>query len=303
MHNSFFIRDVLRNMNAHPLVRERREAHRLVMADPAASAAAADITLTGKWQVVFEAPDAALRDDAEDFLRCLGVNVESAAEKTLVLRLADDLNARDCRITAAEERVLVEGGGLAGLWAGLAWLEFEMRSRRGPFLPAGSMTRSAAWPVQISQGPWGANYSVPDFSPEYLSDDCFRLYAHYGVNSMMIYGDMLCYVNSGILPELNHPQAAHHLAMLKDAAQRAARYGVQFSYVVVGPKLRATHPVFHAHPNVRGTGTAEDGLFFLCSGDAQVLAFYQEFFSTAAARGAGTGRVYSDRGRGVVLQL
>lgn len=114
---------------------------------------------------------------------------------------------------------------------------------------SGRMTRRAAWPVQISQGPWGANYSVPDFSPEYLSDDCFRMYAHYGINSMMIYGDLLCYTNSSILPELNHPEYRHHLTMLQDAASLAARYGVQFTYVPVGPKLRPNHQVFAEHPN------------------------------------------------------
>ncbi|MEI6521039.1 MAG: hypothetical protein WCO98_13510, partial [bacterium] len=106
----------------------------------------------------------------------------------------------------------------------------------------------------------------------------FRLYAHYGVNSMMIYGDMLCYVNSTILPELNHPDYENNIAMLKDAAKRAARYGVQFSYVVVGPKLRSNHAVFAAHPDVKGTGTADDGLYFLCSSNEQVLNFYSEFF-------------------------
>ena len=61
-----------------------------------------------------------------------------------------------------------------------------MRTRRGPILPAGEFARTARWPRQVSQGPWGGNYSVPDFSPEYLSDDGFRLYAHYGVTSLQL---------------------------------------------------------------------------------------------------------------------
>ncbi len=126
---------------------------------------------------------------------------------------------------------------------GLAWLEWEMRTRRGPFLPTGTFTRHAAWPTQISQGPWGGNYSVPDFSPEYLSDDAFRLYAHYGVNSMMIYGDLLCYAQQHDPARAESRRTARrNLAMLGDAARRAARYGVQFSYVSVGPKLRPDHP-------------------------------------------------------------
>jgi hypothetical protein len=190
----------------------------------------------------------------------------------------------DCRPTG----IVVEGGDSAGLWAGIAWLERAMRVRRGPFLPQGKTERRAAWGTQISQGPWGGNYSVPDFSPEYLSDDAFRLYAHYGVNSMMIYGDVLCYAKSAILPELNHPDCDKHMAMLRDAARRAARYGVRFTYVPVGPKLRPNHPVFQNHPEVAGTVMNRGGgLEFLCSSSPTVLKFYEELFGNLSRALAG----------------
>ena len=34
--------------------------------------------------------------------------------------------------------MLIEAGGVAGLWAWVAWLEFEMRVWCGLFLPAGA---------------------------------------------------------------------------------------------------------------------------------------------------------------------
>jgi hypothetical protein len=123
---------------------------------------------------------------------------------------------------------------------------------------------------------------VPDFSPEYLSDDAFRLYAHYGVNSMMIYGDLLCYVRSAVFPELNCADYERNIHVLGDAAQRAARYGVRFSYVVVGPKLRATHPVFLENPTARGSGLRsrlqDRTIHCLCSSDERCLSFYSETF-------------------------
>jgi hypothetical protein len=281
MHNSLFLRDLLKKMNEHPIVRERRDSHRLVMVDSTSIPSDADITLNGKWQIITELPEpvaSALKEDAIDFLARFDIKITLQSNNTIIYRIADDLDSRDCRLSVKENEIIIEGGGIAGIWAGQAWMEFEMRTRRGPFLPKGSITRHAAWGFQISQGPWGANYSVPDFAPEYLDDDSFRLYAHYGINSMMIYGDMMCYVNSNILPELNHPDYKENISMLKDAAKRALSYGVQFSYVVIGPKLRPNHAVFAAHPNVKGTGTAEDGLFFLCSSNEQVLQFYTEFF-------------------------
>ncbi len=282
MHNSLFLRDLLRNMNANPIVRERRDAHRLLMPDINAVKSNADIALTGDWQLhvkIDEPAASALKSDAEDFFQRYGLILNTSANQNIIYEISNDLSSRDFKISVSMDNITITGGSVSGLWAGQAWLEFEIRSRRGLFLPIGDFTKKAAWDIQISQGPWGANYSVPDFSPEYLDDDSFRLYAHYGINCMMIYGDMLCYVNSKVLPELNHPEYEKHIAMLKDAAKRAAAYGVQFSYVVIGPKLRKNHPVFSAHPDVKGTGTDEDGLFFLCSGDEQVLNFYDEFFT------------------------
>ncbi|HOS44568.1 MAG TPA: hypothetical protein PK794_12810, partial [Armatimonadota bacterium] len=283
MHNSFTLRELIRRMNADPMRVERRDPHRGVMRDPAAVPGAGAFALEGPWAVRCTHPDRAtaalLETDLADFLARLAV--PAGAGRTITLALDHRLPARACRLACAPEGITVSGGDTAGLWAGVAWLEWEMRTRRGPFLPAGTVEHHAAWAEQISQGPWGGNYSVPDFAPEYVSDDAFRLYAHYGVNRMMIYGDLLCYTQGDILPELNHPDAAAHLAGLRDAAVRAARYGVQFSYVVVGPKLRPAHPVFAAHPEVKGAGVEvhDSGrLHFLCASSETALAFYEDTF-------------------------
>ncbi len=310
MHNSLHIRDLLRKTNADPLCVERRDPHRLVERDPAAEAGAGEVAVTDGWAVACEWPDrevaGRVEADLADFLGRLGVRVavatidsrrleatgvdasrspeKTTAKSAIRLRqapIAAGLGPRDFRWDCRADGVTLEAGGVAGLWAGVAWLEFEMRSRRGPFLPAGAVARRAAWPHQISQGPWGGNYSVPDFAPEYLSDDAFRLYAHYGVNEMMIYGDLLCYTRSQLLPELDHPDAERNLAVLQDAARRAARYGVRFSYVMVGPKLREDHPLFARHPDVGGVVVEPGGqrLRFLCTESAAGRGFYREQFA------------------------
>lgn len=286
MHNSLSIRELLKTVHADPLGKSRRDPHRDVRRDPAARPGPNDLALDLGWTVNAALPDPEvarlLTDDLHDFLRRMGAQPTATSGHTIVFSLADRLSARAFQIDCQPRHIQVMAGDVAGLWAGLAWMEREMRVRRGPFLPRGHVARSAAWPAQISQGPWLGNYSVPDLSPEYLDDDALRLYAHYGVNSMMIYGDMLCYVKSELLPELNHPEADRHLATLRDAARRAARYGVRFSYVVVGPKLLADHPVFRAHPSARGAGArtrvSGDTIHFLCSSDETVLAFYAECF-------------------------
>lgn len=310
MHNSLHIRDLLRKMNADPLCVARRDPHRLVACDPAARPQAGDVVVDNRWALLCDWPDPdvarAIAADLGDFLGHLGVRVAPAIDSRRLEATGDEANRprptvvadggrlslgpapaaaglgpRDFRWDVRADGVNIEAGGVAGLWAAVAWLELEMRTRRGPFLSAGKCERRAAWAHQISQGPWGGNYSVPDFSPEYLSDDAFRLYAHYGVNEMMIYGDLLCYTASRVLPELNHPEAARNLAMLQAAARRAARYGVRFSYVAVGPKLRLDHPVFAAHPDVGGIVVEpEKGvpLRFVCTESEPGREFYREQF-------------------------
>lgn len=284
MHNSLHIRELLRRTNSDPLRIDRRDPHRLISVDPSAAPTSDDIRLDGEWDVVScsgSVLEPAVRDVSE-FLGLMGISVVAGGDNAVELRIAPDLSPRAFRIVVSPSRVVINGGDIAGAWAGIAWMERMMRVRRGPFLPTGIHERTARWRTQITQGPWGGNYSVPDFSPEYLSDDAFRLYAHYGVNSMMIYGDLLCYANSSILPELNHPDYDHHIEMLRDASRRAAQYGVQFTYVVVGAKLRADHPVFVNHPSTLGAGKTPGGesraIHCLCSSDEKVLAFYRETF-------------------------
>ncbi len=287
MHNSLYIRDTLRRTNSDPMRLERRDPHRVVAPDPASVCSPGDIALDGAWSVRHDgqtgANEAAV--DLVDFLTHMGVPPGGApgdGDNAIVLAVSADLPPRGFRLTPSETEIRIEASDAAGMWAGIAWMEREMRVRRGPFLSAAPIERNASWGTQISQGPWGGNYSVPDFSPEYLSDDAFRMYAHYGINSTMIYGDMMCYTRSSIFPELDCDDYDRNTAMLKGAAERAERYGVRLSYVVVGPKLRSDHPVFINHPGARGTGIRSlDGdytIHCLCSSDGESLAFHGETF-------------------------
>jgi hypothetical protein len=186
------IREQLRAANSDPLRIARRDPHRGVGRDPKATPGKDDFELKGPWCVEAQVPAncaGVLRDDVTDFLRRMEVTVSETGAHSIRLSLHKDLPPRGFRLDLRPDAIGIEGGDAAGLWAGVAWWERQMRVRRGPILPRGKIERQAPWSTQISQGPWGGNYSVPNFSPEYLSDDAFRLYAHYGVNSMMIYGD------------------------------------------------------------------------------------------------------------------
>ncbi len=283
MHNSLVIRDPLRKANADPMHIDRRDAHRAVAPDPNAICPEGYFDVRGGWSVSCNTQWAGadlLVEDMSDFLTKMAGKPSGTGGTAFRFRMNIDLAKRDCRLHMTPDMVEIEGGGAAGLWAGLAWMEREMRCARGPFLPVGTHEHKARWDHHISQGPYGGNYSVPDLSPEFLSDDAFRLYAHYGITTMMIYGDLLCYIDSDILPELNTPDYEKNIAVLKDATERAAKYGVEFYYIVVGAKLRPDHPVFINHPEVKGAGFERESgeLRFLCTSNEKSHEFFVETF-------------------------
>jgi len=171
-----------------------------------------------------------------------------------------------------------------GVWAGVAW--WSARCACGaPVLPPGkSSAAGAPWAHPNQPRAWGGNYSVPDFSAGVPQRRRVRLYAHYGVNGMMIYGDVLCYADSTILPELNHPtqEACGHPGR---CARRAARYGVRFTYYLSGPKLASqSSGVPQSSRGRRRPGLAGRRSPFLCSSSETTLKFYEELSATFSAR-------------------
>src|SRR5205823_5349009 len=156
------------------------------------------------------------------------------------------------RCVVGDGRVEVHGADAAALWAGWVHLENEMRASGGAIVPRGEARREPAWDVQIAPPTWGANYAVPDLSQEFVSDDTFRSLAHAGADGMFVYGEFLLYAAGTRFDELNHPDATKNLATLRDAATRAAAYGIRLYFVAVSPKLAADHALFKRRPDVRG---------------------------------------------------
>jgi hypothetical protein len=285
MHNSLTIREQLRKANRQEKFTRFRDPYRAMTIGPG-TPSEGEMAVDGSWRLSIDgnmSPEAAdaLRMDLEALWLKLGLTLEAdsaSADSMLELTLSENLAARGASIEIQPGKIALEGGDAAGLWAAVMWLSWELRVRRAAVLRTGQRSYSASWGLQISQGPLGGNYSVPDLGPEFLSDASLRLYAHSAVNSMMIYGDILCYAKSKILPELNHPDADRHLEIMVDAGQRAAVYGLGFTYVPVHPKLSPGHAVFQAHPQVRGRGYDAHGYRYdiLCSSQKDSLAFYAE---------------------------
>jgi len=321
MHNSLFIKNIIKRVNSLDMVKERRDPHRNVFRDENVLANEFEVEIKGNIIInvnVDPRANSTIGEDFADFLNKMDVigniiinasdvitevdfkpqtsnfafgseTVVYSQEKTcnkisdININLFTDFCERDFSVRVDRESLTITAGGISGAWAGLTYVENKMKEKRAPILKIEEYNKTARWDNQISQGPWNANYSVPDFDEEYLSEDCFKTYAHYGVNNMMIYGDLLIYSNSDVLPELKHPDYKESIRKLKDAAKRAIKYGVQFSYLAVTPKLTDEHPVFINHKDTKGAGipiaTQKDkNMYFLCSSSKKVLDYYEDVF-------------------------
>jgi hypothetical protein len=283
LHNSLFRRELLLSMNRNPHVLRRRDVHRNVGVRPGAKAAAGQVMLDGAWsiQCARDLPaEKAVARDAADFLAKLGVKVEAGAAKQVLLEVGSA--EKGFRCVASANRVEVHASDAAALWAGWVHFENEMRASGGPIVKLGEEDRVPAWETQIAPPTWGANYSVPDLSSEYLGDDTFRSLAHVGADGMFVYGDFLLYAKSATLAELNHPDAEKNLATLREASERAKPFGVKLWLVPVSPKLPADHAVFARVPRTRGaqlahtsSSTAKE-IHCLCSSSEDVLKWHAE---------------------------
>ena len=316
MHNSLFIKDIIKRVNALPMTKERRDIHRDVYAtettlDSNETRISQNVTLTVDVDPIC---NQTLGEDFCDFLQRMGItpklsysdeknsvsSLKSTTHNTLKnkpkLRVNFDTTQsveeirflyfeefakRDFSVKVDYRNITVTAGGIEGAWAALADLEHRLKERKAPVLTLGEHQRTARWDHQISQGPWNANYSVPDFTEEYLDEEAFRTYAHYGVNEMMIYGDILIYADSEILPELNFPTAKENLEILKKASEKAYKYGVRFAYLPVTPKLLGDHPLFQNHPETRGAAYKVNDvktMYYPCSSSKLIQDFYAEVF-------------------------
>jgi hypothetical protein len=283
LHNSIFRRDMLREMNANPLMLRRRDVHRNVAPRAGAKAGAGEMLMQGAWAVRSSrghAAEKAVADDAGDFLKRMGVEIDPSAKNEVLLEIGSAKSGFRC--VSSPTRLEVHAANASALWAGWVHIENHMRSGGGPIVAGSEIRREPAWDVQIAPPTWGANYAVPDLSPEYVGDDTFRSLAHAGADGMFIYGDFLLYATGTRFDELNHSAAGKHLAMLREATQRAGAYGVKLYFVAVSPKLPAEHALFKRLPEVRGAKLAHHAaagaLHCLCSSSDEALGFHGDVF-------------------------
>jgi hypothetical protein len=288
--NSIWLRDFLRERNKDPIALDRRDPHRNVIFSLSSHPNSGEISLNEPWQIKIHGLESNLQELIKDFttfLEIMNVALSDNAQNEIIFDLYTPIQdgiqnlLPSYKIEISTSKILISSSSVTGLWLGVVELEQEMRIRRGPFLPKGIIKRTSLWQCQISQAPYGANFLVPDLSPEFLSNDVFRLLIHFGITGMFIYGDMLCYAHNDHFSELEMPSYLQNIAMLKDASERASLFGIKLYYVVVSPKLAENHLLFQHFPEMRGAlmegVLGKQNIHNLCSSSEKSLQFHAEY--------------------------
>ena len=258
-----------------------------------------EITLTSDWGCRLEAPETKLTTRmVEDFRRfgrdCLELELaDDYASRAVTWRLrdhpisAENFDRQDPEVEAFTIRVEIDRVEISarherGLLQGTHYLEWMMADRGGPFLAVETRERAPAFQPRISNGVFVEGHQTLE-DPGQFSDDYLSLMSHYGVNGIHIYTSVWDVFRNTTLPELNASGFKKRVAALRELNRRTLRFGIDIYLHLNTHPLEADHPVFAAHPEVRG---AKVEIFFeevsgrdwfnLCSGSEKVLMAYGE---------------------------
>src|SRR5215211_6048066 len=90
LHNSLYRRDLLKAMNANPLVLKRRDVHRHVGRREGVAPQPNQTLLDGAWKVEAShnsSAERAVAADAEDFLKRMGVAIDAGGTRRILLEI------------------------------------------------------------------------------------------------------------------------------------------------------------------------------------------------------------------------
>lgn len=245
--------------------------------DPDAKPEASEVIIENDWRLVLpESPDTlttTMRGYFEDFLsRCMKVKPASGeagagGTKTIEWRETgggDPKIPGSFTIEVTPDQIVVAGCDRSGLRDGVVRLVDLMGLRQAPMLSIGKTTYRPRLPVRLGATP-------------HLGS--MRELIFLGYNGMIGSGGSLFNCStSDVLPELKDRRLPGTLEQLAATVKQADTMGLKvYCWLDTRQKFPKDHPVFKAHPEVRGTLTWKaDGEYVLCSEHPLVKRYYEE---------------------------
>lgn len=235
--------------------------------DPSARPKANETAIDSGWSIAV-ADDAApvvklMATHLQTFLRqCMDLELELSAAESLSAPNTISLNAGDMvgyanreqfTITVAEDRIIVNSPSPAGVRDGVVRLVDELGFRKAPYLESGKQTHVPRLAVRLGTVPRGG---------------AMRDLVFLGYNAIFSGGGSLFALSpSDAIPEITDRRQPGTLEGAKAGAANAREYGLKtYAFVDMRQKFPKDHPVFEAHPELRGALTWQaDGEYVLCT--------------------------------------
>jgi len=190
-----------------------------------------------------------------------------------------DPSVESFSIRVEEGGMTIEAGHERGLLHGTHYLERMMADRGGPIVPVGRIKRTPVFSPRITNSIFiEPHQNITD--PDQFSDEYLGLMSHFGGNGIHLLTKLADVCRSEILPELNTPDFDLQVEGLNRLCDRTQARGIDVYPCLITAMLEEDHPVFQAHPEVRGAlGSLmqqDMNNFCLCSSHEKVLSFYEE---------------------------
>lgn len=167
-------------------------------------------------------------------------------------------------ITVAANEVRIDGRDARGLRDGVVKLVERIGFRQAPFLAKGTQIYRPRLPVRLGTVPYGGSH---------------RDLVFMGFNAVFATGgDLHALSRSKAIPELVERQVPRLLERGAKSAADARRHGLKtYSFVHTKRKFAKDHPIFKAHPDIRGALTWKaDGDYVLCTEHPLVQRYLRE---------------------------
>lgn len=232
--------------------------------DPAAQAQRREVVIGADWQLRGPQPETPLlRRTLANVRRfcqqCLDLPLTGGGAGAIVLELDPTAPAGEgFRLTAQPGEVRVSAAHELGLLRGAMRLLRTCANRRAPFLPRGERDWTPAFAPRIANTVFCPGTQNLRDADRQFSDDYLALMSFFNISGVHVYLNLWEVYRSVSLPELNAPEAERGLADLQRFCARAAEFGLAVYPLINAPALPAAHPVFQAHPEVRGARVGID---------------------------------------------
>ena len=247
-----------------------------------------EIKITSEWSLCFNSISTPMMKKTKELLNlflieCMDLNLTADGQNKIIFIIDNDISNKESAIIQIKESsVKVRASCENGLLYAAMRIIRIFRNRKAPYLKKGTIENCPCFSPRISTTVfYSSDYKLPDMESRY-TNEYLALMTLYGINGVFWEIDFWDFCNSDILAQLKSKNYYKNVDKLNKFVNRLAPYGIGVYLIYNLPVLPENHPVFKAHPDIKGALTSPDNIhkgYCLCSSNDMVLEFYEDAFA------------------------